>query len=207
MNHQPSTIIFPSTNAVTQAIAQQLILLSKQYIGKNHRFNLAISSDDISQLLLQTLASDIYQGQINWHKTHLFLTQENSDLSVTTNLNTNLTEHVDIPPQNLHLPHALKTDIKKSAASYQIKLIHHFGYNPPDFDLIIIHRSLLDQINDPNTVNNSNLLITSNNSLHFSLKLIQNSHNLFIITNPNTLPSPKNYSQLNQENLSWFISK
>lgn len=156
---------FPSSTALDQAVVDQIIYLSKESIGRRHIFTLGISGSESLSGILQTLASDFYQHQINWHKTHIFLF---SDLPKSLkHLQFNLVDHIDLPPQNLH--HSI--DIKEQDQNHHSprqQMVQVFGNYPPAFDLIIQEEEGTELISKNIIINANNLITLDSNSHSFS---------------------------------------
>lgn len=134
--------VFKDPDAVLTALAEFIVAIAKEAIGRNGRFNLALSGGSSPKKLYELLTSELYRSKIEWKKVFFFFGDEryvpldhrDSNYRMTER---SLFEPLEIPNEQVY---AINTALPpaEAALDYEMRMMKHFNASGCHFDLILL---------------------------------------------------------------------
>ncbi len=136
------THIYRDLNELSTDVADWMVSIIGETIGKTGRFTIALSGGSTPQKLYTLLATEPYKQKIDWSKMHIFWGDErvvpfedernNAKMTYDT-----LLQLVPVPDAQIHV---MKTDIdpEESARQYEQLLHGYFDHTETTFDLTLL---------------------------------------------------------------------
>lgn len=134
--------IFNEIEALINALAKLIVIISKEAIAKNGQFNFVLSGGSSPRKLYELLASDKFKDKIEWQKTYFFFGDERfvpAENSQRNSLmaNESLFEPLKIPNSNIFALDTTKSP-EESAKIYAKTIENHFNGNEIKFDFVLL---------------------------------------------------------------------
>ena len=140
----PSLRIFNDLEPLSRAAADLFVKSAKQAVEEHGRFLVALSGGNTPIRLYRLLATEPYQGQIGWRRTHIFWGDERCVPPEDTGSSCGqakqaLLDHVGIPADNIH---RIRGELGPALASAEyantLKDFAEDGHDWPRFDLVLL---------------------------------------------------------------------
>ena len=137
-----SVRIYHDLIELSEAVANELVNLSREAIDARGCFTLALAGGNTPRALYEVLARD-HRETIEWKRVHLFWSDEryvppNDPQSNYRLVKESLLNHISIPKENIHPIPTLFQDPKEAAEAYSKDIVRTFGKTAPSFDLVLL---------------------------------------------------------------------
>jgi 6-phosphogluconolactonase len=134
--------IFTTPERVLTALADFIVMESKEAIAKNGRFNIALSGGSSPKKLYELLASDDYKDKIEWKKVFFFFGDERYVPQDHKDSNYLMTVHALFVPLGIPDEQVFSVNTALSPAEaakdYEQRMVLHFKNSSCRFDLILL---------------------------------------------------------------------
>jgi 6-phosphogluconolactonase len=137
-----SVAIYPDSDTLSHEAAQYVVRIASEAITTHGRFTLALAGGSTPKKLYALLASEPYQGQIDWSRSEIFWSDErcvpptSEDSNYHLALETLLSK-VPLSPSQIHRMPAEAANRDEAALAYTQEIQRVFGTNGiPSFDLL-----------------------------------------------------------------------
>ena len=134
--------VFPTSESLTQAAAEQVVLLACEAIAARGRFAVALSGGSTPKALFALLASAPLAQRVDWPRVHVFWGDErcvppDDPRSNFRMAHDALLGSVPLPERNIHRIHG-EDDPAQAAAAYEQALRDFFARPAEGFDLVLL---------------------------------------------------------------------
>lgn len=134
--------VFKRPEEVVVALADFVVSVARESIGKNGRFNFVLSGGGSPRKLFELLASPVYRNQIEWQSVYFFFGDERYVPLDHMDSNFLMTKGTLFDPLGISEDHifAVNTALLPEAAAldYNNRIINHFKPEACRFDLILL---------------------------------------------------------------------
>jgi 6-phosphogluconolactonase len=184
---------------VAEQAADLFVRTARAAISERGIFAAALSGGQTPEAFYAVLASDDFQAQVDWKRTHLFFSDERcvppghkeSNFRAASRT---LFSKISIPPENIHRMPAERPDLEQAALDHEneIRNVLNTPEGIPEFDLIFLglgedghiaslfpQTAALDETR--RSVVKNFVLNLNRNRLTFTFPLINNARNLCIL--------------------------
>ncbi|MDE2125071.1 MAG: 6-phosphogluconolactonase [Armatimonadetes bacterium] len=139
-------VVSPTLQEVADSAVELVAELAAEAIAARGSFRLALSGGNAPRAMYRTLARPEVASQIDWSRTHIFVSDERcvpisqpeSNWGAAAALFVN---SLQVPPENLHPAWVPQQSPEQLAARYEREIGEEFGLPPgpaPSFDLIFL---------------------------------------------------------------------
>jgi 6-phosphogluconolactonase len=129
----PGTVtVLPDLETLSRSAADAFVAAARAALAERGRFSVSLSGGSTPRKLYQLLATEPYRDSIDWQRVHLFWGDEryvpyDDPLSNVRMVREALSDHVPIPPANLHPMPTGPADLEEAAHTYTRELHTFFG--------------------------------------------------------------------------------
>lgn len=138
----PDLFIYPDTEALSRASAEQFIRVGNEATAERGVFAVALSGGSTPRRMYEKLASNEFQGRVDWKRAHFFWGDERAvppddPQSNYRMADEELLSRVPVPSSNVHRIPAEKNP-QVAASEYEQMLRDFWGNSMPRFDLVLL---------------------------------------------------------------------